>query len=180
MLRSVRNLQVACIATLFLGFATVETAHAEFLCTADISFSWSSKVAAGVPAATPSTVSATPNQTFVGKIEARAESEELAKKALEARSAAAKTQAIARCKREHENMSGCVAAKYSAMGTTLNTLTYNARKSLEEAIRTDCELQRGACGEATVAAAQCREEVKAVEPTPEAAKGAEKKNEKKK
>ena len=191
MSQTVKNLQVACIAALFFGCLINNIAQADFVCASDISYTWTSSSAAKAstptasgansttPAANPVATSA-PNQTFVGKIEARAESEDLAKKALDARSAAAKTQAITRCKREHENMSGCVAAKYSAMGTTLNTLTFSARKALEDAIRTDCELQRGVCGEATVAQAQCGEEVKAVEPTPEAAKGADKKGEKKK
>lgn len=179
MLSSLKKLQIAWIATLFVALAQSNFVLADFICSSDVIYAWTANQSPSLPVATAGGA-ATPSQTFFGKIEARAESEELAKKALATRVGAAKTQAIARCKREHENLSGCVAAKYSAMGTTLNTLTFSARKALEDAINTDCEHQSGICGQASVAEAECREEVKAAEPTPDAAKGGDKKADKKK
>lgn len=175
-----KSVQLAWIATIISTFSALNFSAADFICTADVSYTWNNSPAqSATPQKTPAAQS-TPNSTFVGKLEARADTEENAKKEITSRAGGAKAQAAQRCKREHENLSGCVAAKYSAMSTTLNSLTFGARKSLEEAIHTDCELQSGTCGEVILGEASCHEEVKAAEPTPEAGKGADKKGEKKK
>lgn len=55
------------------------------------------------------------------------------------------SEAQEHCRKRHENLSGCIAAKYSSLGPTLKALDYSARTSLEKAIVADCESVNGAC-----------------------------------
>lgn len=95
---------------------------------------------------------------------------------------AAKTEAQANCKQQHENLAGCIAAKFQTLGNTYQALGFSARKTMEEAITKDCENQQGLCAGAHSSDPACVQRFASGEPspTPEEAKKDEKGKGKKK
>ena len=79
------------------------------------------------------------------------------------------------CRREHENLAGCYSAKFASLGPVLQGLDFSARKSMEEAITSDCKKQQGRCDEPAIAEPVC-----VVEATPVPAEGAKEEKGKKK
>lgn len=110
-------------------------AFADFNCTAQVSYGLTKKDEK--------------KPTFVehSAAEASAESEELAKQALERPVRELKMKAREACRELHENLSGCVGAKFETMASVLQRLPFSSRKSVEDAISQDCEAQMGTCGE---------------------------------
>jgi len=81
--------------------------------------------------------------------------EAAAKQALALAISSAKLEAMTVCRRNYENLSGCVSTKFSTMAATLSSLTFSARKSLEEAITKDCTKQQGTCVESVASDPVC-------------------------
>jgi len=54
-------------------------------------------------------------------------------------------EARGQCSQLHENLSGCMSARYIALSTAYSTLGFQARKQMDEAIRSDCEKGQGQC-----------------------------------
>lgn len=96
---------------------------------------------------------------FAANLEVAGVDEASAKKTLLERAEREKTKASEQCTREHENQSGCVAAKMTSMSSTLQSLNFTSRKLLEESIATDCKAQQGKCGESALSEPQCAEKV---------------------
>ena len=84
-----------------------------------------------------------------------ADTEEEAKTQLERLVIREKAKAAEKCKRDHQNLSGCVASKFSMMASVHRRLPFSARKSLEKAIEDDCKALQGTCLEAASTDPKC-------------------------
>lgn len=82
---------------------------------------------------------------FIAQVEAKGDDEAKAKTALQKVGARLVEKARATCRENHENVGGCISAKFEASATALRSLDFSARKALEESLRSDCEVQRGRC-----------------------------------
>ncbi len=136
-------------------------AKAEFECFATVSYKWrkkpqekaaSEKVPEGAAPAADQVVD-------LARISGDGADESAAKSKLNQLLPEARTKASEACKKSHESKAECLAAKYSSMSSTLNTLRFDSRKSLEDAIANDCEAQSGACLDVAVSEIQCAEKV---------------------
>lgn len=61
------------------------------------------------------------------------------------------------CSSRHENLAGCIAAKYSSMEATIKSLDFGARNTLDSAIKDDCKNMQGVCLEVTSTDPVCNE-----------------------
>ena len=125
---------------------------AEFLCRANVSYSWEkdkemSKII-----------------VFVESIETTGVDEAAAKAALVERVEKAKGRASEQCIKDHQNQSGCIASKFASLNATMQALPFSSRKLVEESISTDCKAQQGKCLEPVGSDPQCLEKVAAPEP----------------
>ena len=82
------------------------------------------------------------------------------------------------CQRQHENLSGCIAAKLGSLPLPLNG-SFAGRQDLEKAITDDCKRTQGRCLEPEAPEVKCTE-VKPQETPAEADKKEEKGKGKKK
>lgn len=67
------------------------------------------------------------------------------------------------CRNAHENLSGCMAARYLAIGSSISALSFQARKQMEEAVQVDCEKIQGKCLGVSIAEIKCVTEAPKVE-----------------
>ena len=130
---------------------------AEHICRASVSYAWQREK------------DVTKIIVFVGTLEAKGADEAAAKLELQERAEREKNKASEQCTREHENQSGCVAAKMTSMSAAIQSLTFSARKLIEESIASDCKSQQGKCSESAMSEPRC---VEKVEPTKAAGKDA--------
>ena len=168
---------------------------AEFRCESKVSYvvelapktaPVKSEVASDLPAkkdVTPAPAAETKESTVAySTVEAKGEDEAKAKIAVQKVSVRLLEKAREECRMRHENVAACIAAKYDATATTMQTLSFSARKSLEDAVRSDCEAQRGICKKVETSDPVCAEIVVAATTTasPEAESGKEEKKKGKK
>ena len=92
-----------------------------------------------------------------GVFSARGADELAAKRALAEPVEREKRRARESCKKEHENLAGCVAGRYSSMEGTLSRMSFSQRRDVEEAVTADCNSKQGSCGEVTATEPQCVE-----------------------
>lgn len=119
------------------------SASAESICRADVSYQWKrgkEETAAAVQ---------------ISRIEARGKDDAAAKAKLAEAAAREKPRALEACRKDHENQAGCVAGKFDLYGVSLKSLSFSARKKLEEAIQADCTAAQGACVDAITSEPQC-------------------------
>lgn len=118
---------------------------AEFHCEAALSYKWrkdKEEVA---------------NEEFFSSVEEKGADEVSAKDALTRKIAREKSRAKEECKREHENLSGCIAAKYAAIASVLSSLGFSARKAVQDAIASDCTSIQGVCSQVVSSEPVCKE-----------------------
>ncbi|MCB0331231.1 MAG: hypothetical protein KDD70_16290 [Bdellovibrionales bacterium] len=72
-------------------------------------------------------------------------------------------EAMSECRETHENLSGCVSAKFLSMGNVMRQLGFQARKELETSISRDCSMMTGRCLEATASEVTCVEVIQPME-----------------
>lgn len=89
--------------------------------------------------------------SFIGKGATEAEAKSQLKGLLER----AKKDAASSCKEAHENLSGCMANRYSKLGSSYNTMAFGVRKQMDEAVKGDCEKSQGQCLAATATEEPC-------------------------
>lgn len=119
------------LALIIMSAATL--AHAEWLCRQEINMKWKKdKEEVG-------------SQVFFTSVEAKGADEAIAKANLNSVLGSEKAEAQVHCKKYHENLSGCIAAKYASMSSTLSTLSFSARKAVEDSVAKDCDAQQGKC-----------------------------------
>lgn len=121
------------ILLLIFSGLSIHEAFAEFSCRAGLHYSWKKQ---GEEDAL---------KVEWPALEIVSESEVEAKAKLEERLIKEKAKALEACRAEHENLSGCVAAKFSVMASVMQRLAFSARKSLEKAINADCSSRQGSC-----------------------------------
>jgi len=138
---------------------------ADFECFSDVSYKWKKGPELITPAPTPGE-----EITFEwGRVRGRGKDEADAKLKLAEALQDAKGKALSECKQAHESTADCLAAKYASMSSTINSLRFEARKSLEQAISADCALQKGSCTGVSATDAQCAEKASASAATTPAA-----------
>ncbi len=115
-------------------------------------------------------------------VSASGSDEKQAKAALQETILKSKAQALEACRKDHESVADCLAAKYTGKATIINSLRFEARKAMEQAILSDCSQQQGICAAVEASEVKCEEKVDASH-TPgagEGEKGSEKEKGKKK
>lgn len=122
-------------------------AYAEFSCKAEVSYKWKKAKAENE------------TEVYFSSVERKGLDEAKAKAALSDALAKEKVLAFETCKKEHEDLASCISAKYTSFNSTLQALTFSARKALEEAITSDCGGQVGSCSSSTATDAKCEEVV---------------------
>ncbi|MBX7144882.1 MAG: hypothetical protein K1X79_10560 [Oligoflexia bacterium] len=131
--------------TALLSIGLVSLAEAEHICRADVNYLLKRE-----KEQTPATI-------FYRGLEARGADEAAAKAALAGFVESEKPKVLAACKREHESEADCVAAKYAAMGTQIQNMSFAARKGLETAIANDCKSKQGLCESVASSEPKCSE-----------------------
>lgn len=151
----------------FLTFAPALVIAAEHECRTDMEYIWMKLSDTGE-------LSKDEVKVFWTVKKSMAETEELAKKRLHEMVQAEKTLAREACRKQHENLSGCIASKFQAMKAVLRQLDFTSRKTLEESVEKDCKAQSGVCKEVVVGDVKCLD----MTPTDEDKKAEEKEEEK--
>lgn len=128
-----RRMLIAIICLFACQIPIATQAFSQTTCRAEVKFSWK-KVG-----------EETANEVIWGIAEAQDKTEEDAKAALGEQIIRSKLKAGQICRKNHENLSGCVATKYSTMASVMQRLGFAARKALEKAIAADCAAQQGTC-----------------------------------
>jgi hypothetical protein len=126
-----------------------DTASAEFVCKSEVKYHW--KKVDGEEEESK------PNEVIFALLEARGEAEAEAKAKVEEQVLRHSARATAHCSKQHENLSGCIATKFSAQQAVLDRLGFSARKKLEEAITLDCQTRMGVCQKVEASEVKCTE-----------------------
>ena len=144
------------------------TANAEFGCRSELSYKWKR---AG---------ESSQEKVVWGVFRSVGVDEATAKVKLSLRLEEEKAAARTACLKEHENLAGCFSVKFSAMGPSMQSLDFASRKSLNEAITSDCNKQQGACSAPESTDPICEAILTSGEgtPAPDAAAAAGKKDDK--
>ena len=149
------------VLILSLILASAFPALAEFECAADAGYKWMKK----------NDKEAAPRSVAWSSLRARGASEAEAREKLGAIAARASAEAEIGCRKRHENLSECIAARFAQNGPLLGTLSFKARQALEDAITSDCQAQQGACEGAAVGEVKCREVAAPGEPPADQGEG---------
>ncbi len=96
-----------------------------------------------------------PEKIVFRQEEARGDSEELVREALSKKLILSTRDAMQACREQHENLSGCVASKYTSLGSLMQQMPFAARTKLQEAIEVDCKARMGTCVEPKVPEMTC-------------------------
>jgi hypothetical protein len=116
--------------------------YAEFICSSEVKYRWRKGQEEEIVA-------------MWAKIERGATTEVESKTALNKATERERIKAEEYCKREHEDVSGCIATKLNSLQPTLSGLTFSARKKLEESLIDDCQRKQGSCIKVEIAEATC-------------------------
>lgn len=98
----------------------------------------------------------TESEIHFSAIERSGADEEESKKALLDYSNREKAQAMERCRSLYENLSGCIAARFSSHSNVMANSTFAARRALEQAINNDCVAAQGKCISASSSEPVCK------------------------
>lgn len=119
--------------------------YAEFVCESEVSVKWHK-------ADEEKEV-----ESKVGVVTGKGATEEKAKKSLAGALTKERSKALKNCKSEHENLSGCISSKYASLGPTVHQLDFAQKKSIRDAIATDCTARQGSCVSAEATEAACKD-----------------------
>lgn len=95
------------------------------------------------------------NEVFFVELRAQGTDEVTTKARLESEILKTKGRAIERCKSQYENFASCLQTKLISSGSVLQTASFSARKTLEEALASDCRKQQGNCKDAKSSEVKC-------------------------
>ena len=121
-----------------------DTESASFNCAVSIMYKWQPKEGKKKSL-----------EVEVSKLDVKAASEGKGKAYLEKKLSRAKTAAMEQCRKDHENVAGCVASKFKMMASVLRRMPFSARSSLETAINEDCKAAQGSCQSAEAGEIKC-------------------------
>lgn len=125
-------MNIKAIALVVLLTSTTTSSLAETICKNDVTYSWKKGEEA------ESTI-------FFEAVQTNAPDEAQAKNLLSEKTALTKMKASEACRKIHENTSACISAKLASSSSMLSTLTFSARKAVEDAATADCQKQAGKC-----------------------------------
>ncbi|NMC62475.1 MAG: hypothetical protein GYA55_04835 [SAR324 cluster bacterium] len=145
-------------------------ASAEFKCSSEISYKWTSsfkaqegKESANTDSGNSSEQNKNEEMVYYQSVLAQGENADLAKENLGKQIPPMKEKAAQQCKLSHENKAACIATKFDSMDAVLNKLDFKARSELQRVIMHDCDLQTGKCLEVVASEPDCKEIGKADE-----------------
>ena len=121
-----------CLALIIWSLAVCSVAQAEFHCKSVLHYKWKSD-------------DGHEKQVHWLQVEHTGAEEKVVVGELEAEINIEKENARVACVKNHENLTGCVASKFSQQASVFRGLSFNARKALEDAIATDCKRMQGTC-----------------------------------
>ncbi len=124
------------------------TSFAEYLCKGEVGYSWLRMNKEGE-------VSDKEMEVFWAAREVKGEDEKGTKSKLEEVLLREKGFARQACKKEHENLSGCIAGKFQAMKAIMKLLDFSSRKAIEDSVKQDCQAQLGICKMVTASEILC-------------------------
>ena len=143
------SLRIRRFFTLISLIFVTNSAFAEFLCHSSVSYVWKK------------TQDEAEAEVFWARLDRRAADEAAGKRLIEEALAVERGKALAGCQADHENLAGCVAGKFSSLAPTLQRLSFTQRKSIEDAVNSDCSARQGKCSTIKVADVVCSELVTA-------------------
>lgn len=132
--------------------------HADTFCKTDLSYSWK-KTGEGVD-----------RMQLVRSVESSGPTEESARESIAVLVSREHQRALGLCRERHENLSGCVANRFTQSQPALIGMSFSARKALEEAITSDCQSQQGQCGQVSSSEILCKERIASTEAAGESEK----------
>ena len=121
------------------------SASAEWVCNSEVYYKWRKN-------------EGEESRIFWSKHERRAPTEAEARGKLERVLTEQGTKSRAECRREHENLSGCIAVKLGAgIAVAPVTGSFATRQELEKAVTSDCKELQGKCLELEAPEVKCTE-----------------------
>lgn len=96
-----------------------------------------------------------PRTVYFARVSEAAEDEPAAREALAEAVARSRNAAMDRCRRDFQDLAGCLRSRLSALNSSMSMMSFSARKALEEAVAKDCGAAHGRCGEVTVSEPAC-------------------------
>ena len=148
---------------------------ADVLCQSEITYKWSREKSSNEQPTAPKVATPEPAKTsessvheltvFWKNVEQKSEAEEDAKQKIAKMTPEERANAERACLTAHENLAGCISTKFSNLTATFSTLSFNARKAMEDAIKQDCTNQQGKCMGSAVSDVKCSDIFGTVKPT---------------
>ncbi len=131
---------------LSLGFTLCSSSNllADYECLAEVSYSW-----------TASGAEEESSESF-RSVSSIAPEEQSSKDLLEEQAIRVKMQAMDECRRQHENLSGCIGSRHQQNASIIRNLTFSGRKEFEKAISEDCKARQGKCKQAVLSEPKCQ------------------------
>ena len=106
-------------------------ANAESVCGTKISYKWKQ--------------GESEREELFTTLKSKGATEEEAKGILKSLSEKSLKDAANECKSAHENLSGCMSVRYGKLGSAYNTMAFQVRKQMDDAVKSDCEKSQGQC-----------------------------------
>lgn len=129
----------------------------QFRCTAELHSRWTSQPESGKNSKKKE-MDPKEHKELWGRYEQFGTDEKVVRATLERIILRERSYALAKCKRQHENLSGCVIAKLSSRQGDLATLDFSARHAIRDAVTSDCQTLQGKCLDDEVPEIKCEEE----------------------
>ena len=121
---------------------------AEFICTADVGYNWER-----VTDQKKNTKEKL--QTIVEQLVASGETEEIARERAQITAPPLLRKVEQTCLEDHQDIATCISTKLSRITSVLATLSFNARRNLEDGIKADCDKQQGECCKSFMTELKC-------------------------
>ena len=119
------------------------TAAAETMCKSEVSFKWK----AGQEE----------RSEYWSTLQAKGADEKAAKEVIATSFDRERLLAQKGCRERHEDVSGCIAGKLSALRPSLSSMGFSERKSVETAVSADCTVRQGICSDVVMGEPKCVE-----------------------
>ncbi len=134
-------------------------AGADYVCEAQVSFTWKRRPPPPLPNARPSKEEAPaiePTTDFYTTIGEQGIVEADTKSRVAIKLATAQAEALNECRKRHESQAGCVTDKLRKTATDYARLDFAGRKTILDSVNADCTFNLGTCLSASASEIQCR------------------------
>jgi hypothetical protein len=122
---------------------TSESAKSKAVCQVEVHYVWLRKKIE--------------NQVYVNTITQEGKDLSVAENLLQSEYAKFKSKGFELCRKEHENLAGCLTAKMLKVVPAYQVAEYTIKRTLEESIKRDCQAQIGQCKDVIVSKPKCSE-----------------------